>query len=281
MLAYTATPVLAQTSEPLELAPSGQWGLDYGDNACTLYRRFALSEGDVDLRIEGTTPGHNFSLILASEQLAGGRGPVRTVVGPGSDERAYDNPQRGQAGSTSAVRFGDTLLPVDVPNATLSDAASIESYIRAEASITNLLVKNAFDRPVSLRLGSMVNAMTAMRGCVDDLLITWGMDPTTATAVTVPPARVSQARWAQQVHAAFPRALGRAGRSGQVRVVLVIAADGSVAHCHAHSLESQQEIETVACESRMANARYEPARDAAGNAVPGFNSMDIVYSTNF
>lgn len=278
-LAFAATPAHSQSGESLELVPTGQWALDYGDDACTLSRRFTSSEGEVDLRIETATPGHNFALILTSGQLAGGRGPVRTVVGPNAEQRTYDNPQRGQEGSTNAVRFGDTLLPVDAPNAALSDAASIEGYIRAEANITNVVFTNAFERPVSLRLGSMVNPMTAMRSCVDDLLISWGMDPASAAAGTVPPVRVSQARWAQRVQEAFPRSRGRALRSGQVRVVMAISASGSVTHCHAHSLQSIDAIETVACQSLIAHARYEPARDATGNAVSGFDTMDIYYQT--
>jgi hypothetical protein len=279
-LVLLASPVHAQSGELLELVPTAQWGLDYGDNNCALYRRFTSAAGHLDLRIEMTTPGHNFGLLVASETFAAGQGAVSISVGPSFEQRTFENPQRGQVGSTSAVRFRDTLLPVGAPNAALSDPASIERYLLAEASITNLVIDDAFDRPVSLRLGTMVNPMTALRSCVDDLLISWGMNPASATAVTVPPVRVSQARWAQRVRDAFLRSPRHAARSGQIHIVLAIASDGSVERCHAQSSQADHAIETVACESLTAHARYEPARDAAGNAVPGFDWMDVAYLTS-
>lgn len=271
-------PAVAQRAAPLELTPAGNWSVDYGDDACTLNRQFVWSEGSVSLQIEQRRPGHWFGLVLASNQLAGGRGPIIVAVEPGTVMRAWENPERGQSGSTSAVRFGDVLLPYGVENAFRADPATLASYREAEASITSVLFDNALERPVSLQLGSMTNALDALRTCVDDLLLSWGMDPAGAALMVVPAERIGQADWARRVNRAYPRDMMREGRSAIVRVVIAIAADGTVAHCHAHNPQPYPQFEETTCRVLQEHARYRPARDAEGNAVPSFDSMDVAFS---
>lgn len=271
-------PAVAQRAAPLELMPEGNWRVDSRDDACTLSRQFVWSEGALSFRIEQRRPGHWFGLVLASNQLVGGRGPVNVIVEPGTASRASENPERFQSGSTSAVRFGDMLLPDLIENAYRADPATLASYREAEASITSVVLENALERPLSLQLGSMNNALDALRTCVDDLLLSWGMDPAGAAQMVLPAERIDQFDWARRVNQAYPRDMKRAGRSASVRVIIAIAADGTVAHCHAHNPQPYPQFEETTCRVLQEHARYRPARDAEGNPVPSFDSMDVAFS---
>lgn len=263
---------------PIELTPSGHWSLDYGDHACTLTRQFTSAEGDVLLQIEQLAPGHLVNVIVASEHFGAGRGNVSLLVEPGTQAREQDDTLRGRSGSLRVARFADSLLPDTEPAVALVDPASTARFRQLEDSITALSLTNAFDRPIKLNLRELGTAMEPMRNCVDDLLRSWGWDPAIAATVAVAPVRVAQIHLARRVLEAYPRDMARQGQSARVTVVLLVGPDGRVANCRAHNPEPFPVFETVTCEKLREYARYEPARDAGGNAVSGFDWMDVIFS---
>jgi TonB family protein len=261
---------------PIELTPSGHWSLDYGDHACTLSRQFTSAEGDVLLQIEQYIPGHELTVILSGRPISSGRDTVSLAVEPGVS-RVPENQRRGRNGSIPYIRFSDSLLPDPPQDLKAGDAVALQGYAAAEASVTRLSVGRGLIRPISINVGAMDEPLALMRSCVDDLVRSFSMDPALAT-VPRTPATPSVESFASRIPANYPRAMLQRRRSARVRVVMQISPDGTVERCHAHNPEPYPEFELAACDVMTRHARYTPARDAAGIAIGGFDSMEIVYS---
>lgn len=276
-LLLTAAPVEAQ-DELIHFTPSTAWSLDYGDHACTLRRGFASAEGDIVLQVQQFIPGHEVLVILASEQLALGEGDINLQVVPGATVRQMEAPLRSRVGDIRIVRFEDSLLPDPPDNVKARDEAARASFATQDAAVREIVVTGGFEKAVNLPVGTMAEVRRLMADCTDDLLRTWGFDPALPVVGTAPPARTGAMQYAARIAANYPRDMVRQSRSARVRVTVQVGPDGRVTHCHAHNAEPYPQFEVAACEGMMAHARYIPALDDAGNAVGGYDSMDIVYS---
>ena len=62
---------------------------------------------------------------------------------------------------------------------------------------------------------------------------------------------------------------GRAGAQGTAGFRLVIGADGAVTGCTITRSSGDAALDAATCAILLGRARYEPARDAAGRAMPG------------
>ena len=73
VLLFTAFPLLfAAAPQPLE--PNGKWIVDYGEQRCTLYRKFGQGRSSVALRFEQTAPLSAISIVMVGGALRSGNG---------------------------------------------------------------------------------------------------------------------------------------------------------------------------------------------------------------
>ena len=110
--------------------------------------------------------------------------------------------------------------------------------------------------------------------------------PAPAAPPPAPPPAPSQARaaqrdnfnrWAARIQEAYPSRAIRREIEGNVGVAVTINAEGRVSSCRVTSSSGESDLDTAACEGMERYARYEPARDAAGNPTTGSDSLTIVY----
>ena len=267
---------MAQQAEPVHLAPDGHWTIDSGQHACTLTRQFTSREGSVSLRIEQYIPGHELNATLSGRPISSGRDIVSVALEPGP-ARVPASQRRGRNGTIPYIQFTDSLLPDPPQDLNAGDAIARQAYAAAEARVTNLTVVRGLSRSISLNVGALDEPLSMMRACVDDLIRSFGMDPALASVARTP-AAPSVESFASRIPANYPRDMLQQHRSARVRVVMQISPEGAVERCHAHNPEPYPAFEVAACDVMLRYARYMPARDAAGNAIGGFDSMEIVYS---
>ncbi|HEX9955368.1 MAG TPA: TonB family protein [Allosphingosinicella sp.] len=76
----------------------------------------------------------------------------------------------------------------------------------------------------------------------------------------------------------YPAAALRAGEQGQVRVTLDIAPTGRVTGCRITASSGSARLDSATCRLLYSRARFTPARDAAGNAVPDRFQTGLTWS---
>jgi periplasmic protein TonB len=75
----------------------------------------------------------------------------------------------------------------------------------------------------------------------------------------------------------YPAKALREGREGTVYFAVVIGTDGKVKSCTVTGSSGHADLDQAACNTFITRARFEPARDAGGNAIEGTFSSKIEY----
>lgn len=101
--------------------------------------------------------------------------------------------------------------------------------------------------------------------------------PAPAPGEPVPPKEINLQQWAQRTQWNFPPEARRAGLSGKVTVRLTIGTIGRAESCEILQSSGHAILDEAACSSSMRYARFEPARDAQGNATTGTVDKTINY----
>ncbi len=146
-----------------------------------------------------------------------------------------------------------------------------------EAEISGLVVADSFERELRLETGPMRAPMVAMRACLDDLLVHWGIDAEAHRSLSRPVAPKDIESWARELQEKYPHRMVREGRSANVRVRLIVGPDGKPASCHLQMQVPHSDFSETACNGLMRHAQFEPALDAQGRAITSYYTTSIIY----
>ena len=86
--------------------------------------------------------------------------------------------------------------------------------------------------------------------------------------------------WASRIQRNYPRRAEREGIEGNVGVSVQIGPDGRVTSCSVSRSSGSSDLDSAACDGMVRYARFNPAQDAAGNAISDSYSTTIVYQLN-
>jgi hypothetical protein len=290
VVAAIANLVLPTTSAvavegPLVLTPVSAWQMDYGEERCSLLRDFAAGEHHIGLRIEAYGPLPGYRVTLAGDLVAGSDARpidlIRVAYSPDTHVRQPLQLFAGKIGNQPAVAFGPAFLPD-----ARWDANEALAFERAVDSIT---ISFQLRRPFKLETGSMAAPFEAMRKCVDDLVVAWGLDPaaqrtrTQAPMLLKPPpgyelVRVNLANdhpvYTERRYQTIARAQAAAREKPVVRtgfatpVRVMIDADGTVTACVAQGPAVSEAERKSVCDTLR--GPYQPALDAEGRPIASF-----------
>lgn len=84
-------------------------------------------------------------------------------------------------------------------------------------------------------------------------------------------------RWAARIQANYPSRAQRAGEEGTVGVAVTVTPDGRAANCRVTSSSGSSALDSAACQGMERYARFNPALNAAGDAISGSYATRIVY----
>ena len=286
-----AVPALA---EPIKLAPTSAWNVNYADDSCRLARVFGDGKSRTFLLIDRFAPADAFQLTLASKLLtrttAGSEGwrEITIRFGPGESEQiAAMRPASLQnlpalIGSTVVLGFRpDPLAPgTEMPAAgnrsdgkqreapdVLTPAAQVTPA--REAAVNYLEIRGASKEPIVLDLGNMEKPMSALRTCVDELLTRWGVDVEAHKSLTRPPIPTGNpGRWVTSND--YPSSLVARGIQGNIQFRLTVEADGKVSGCAIQQSTRPVEFDETVCRIMSKRARFDPALDADGKPIKSY-----------
>ncbi|WFL78793.1 TonB family protein [Altererythrobacter arenosus] len=89
-----------------------------------------------------------------------------------------------------------------------------------------------------------------------------------------------QGRWAARIQENYPSRALREEIQGTVGVTVTVGTDGRVAGCRVSRSSGSSILDEAACQGMQRYARFDPALDAAGNAIQDSYSTAITYRLN-
>ena len=268
-------PAAAQDNSAV-FKPTGQWSLDYGEDYCRLARTFGDGKDDVALAIERIEPGPSARLILISNAIK----PYRSAeeIGwhflPSDPERKTRYTHSVTADGKQYYNLGPFMLTPFAPPAPGKAPAPPAPFDRGKEqttakSMTGLVLDNGLTAPVQVETGDLSAPIKALQDCADDLAKSWGLDPAKLqgeTAAAIPDG--GGVGWLPQGTVGFADFAKLAGGSNQVR--LMVDATGKPTACAIHWATLDATTNAKICAAAMANAKFNPAKDAGGNTMPGY-----------
>jgi TonB family protein len=284
-LVLAAVPALLAApaqGEPVVLKPDSAWNVDFGEDKCRLTRTFGGAENRHLLAFQQFWPDKAAGLTVAGPAFDKFRSlqrtdvrffemqePLRTRPFAGTVE------QYGRGVIYSSIRLtagesADTNA-VDEPK-----AGGVAQLDAAEGDRVQFVALKQAGREVRLETGPLGDAFKVLNQCTLDLLRDWGLDPERHLTATSMPRWINQAALTRKIVADYPSAAYSQGEQAIMRMRVIVGTDGSVESCTILKATETERLESPACRV-MQGARFEPARDAAGQPFRSLYVTSITY----
>lgn len=280
----TALAAMPAQAKVVEIAPSSSWNLDFGETKCRLARIFGEGEDRHLLFFEQYWPGKYVGMTVAGPSYGRFASRVRTDLSFAEGQKPRETePFTGAVGD-----FGDAVIYSWI---------NVGAGFREEAEIGDVNATKGRGMPqldkdgarqaqfVGLRqrgdeyrlmTGPLDEAFAALDACALDLVSTWGLDPEQQRTATQMPRWTNRDGVVRRILVAYPRGAQQKGEQGIMRMRVIVSPEGTVEDCVILKATETDRLDSPAC-GAMANARFEPALDAAGKPMRSFYAESIVY----
>jgi hypothetical protein len=270
--AVVSASVPATAQDARVFKPSGKWTLDYGEDYCRLLRPFSDGTSEMALAFERIQPGPWMRLVLVGQDV-GTKGKAEELSWSFEPATGPERKTRPLSSKTDEnldyLNLGPVMIAEFTPPPFGSGPAPALPYDReaervAAKQVTGIALDKGMAAPLHLETGSLESAIGALQTCADDLAKSWGLDPATLAGATpaVPDPKGTRLEIPFQEFAKF------AGGANQVRLMIDTA--GIPTSCHIHWPSLNEATNKKICNTLMHNAKFTPAKDAGGTAIPGF-----------
>lgn len=260
-------PVQAQ-DQPAVFRPAGNWTVDFGDDYCRLMRTFRNGDDEIALALERIRPGAQTGFILVGDGVKTFRGADQLgyTFAPAQSEREVRYVRSETADGKQYLNLGSVTL---TPPAGGGGPGAAPAYDRAAEQaaakgITAIGLAKGLTTPVRIETGELGAPVQVLQECADDLAKSWGVDPLATPAA----AEGGGAGWLPQGTVPFADFAKLGGGANQVR--LLIDAAGKPTKCDIHQPTLSAAQNEKICSLLMANGKFTPAKNAAGEAVAGY-----------
>ena len=252
LAAMSAVPAPA-AAEPVILAPSTPWTLDYATDHCRLARTFGEGEQKVALLIDraGPMPVYRFT-VAGAPMRSRDRASWPLRLRPDGDPMEQ-GAFKGELGD-----FGDAVIFSAVP---WPEAVKTPDFDPDFVEIGGLRGDD-----VRLATGSFEAPLAEMEKCIDSLVRDWGLDPDEQRSLSQNPVPLGDiAEWIRSSD--YPRMASFLGRQGSLAVRMSVLPDGTPSDCAVQLRTTPADFDAAACDALMKRAQFTPGLDAAGNPV--------------
>ncbi|MEO1968966.1 MAG: energy transducer TonB [Sphingomonadaceae bacterium] len=286
----------ASNDVPIVLQPSSPWDINYGKNSCRLSRIFGSGEDSTAFYLEKYDIGSMFTVLMAGKTLKHFARPdsiIRFSNGGGALELTA-----GQFGSygPSVVAIDGTLNPDELTHNkhektySTSGDAQYTSTGEGEAadrwsltpaqmqSITWIEISHG-KNSLRLNTGPIDKPIAALDKCVDDLVSSWGLNPSELRTIThqaIPDVEAIKSI-ASDIQQHYPSTAIALGSQATISVRLIIDTSGHVSDCQITNVTEAKDFDDYACKAFEKSGKFEPARDKNGNPIKSSFTTNVVY----
>ena len=267
--------------------------VDYGENSCRLARTFGDGDNLVLLNFESEAPGQVDMFVMGkpldsnAEEVSGRFLPVQ---GKPMKGRTAESPKGGVV-----LWPRVSLLPDDViekyeerdkypaskpgvrpPPIDLAEKAETKArHLEFAALVTELEVDVRRSHPLILETGSLGDAIKTFDECGRVSLRDWGVDPDVDDKIVRRPWSPNVRGWFTPID--YPPGMAIRGQESDVKVRLLVDANGKVTKCTSLSHFKEKSFNEVVCDKFMKRAHFEPAELADGTKVPSFYVNHVIF----
>jgi TonB family protein len=240
-----------------DYAATGAWTIDYATNGCTLSRSFTRGGGTIQLGLSPLTAGVRLKIALRASEA----GRLRTAntatvtldTGTGLEFRYHAEADAAPGWRQAALLGRREMLGVLGTGKRMTIAAGGARF--------------------TLRTSGMPAALAALEACEKDLARRWGVDlDRQATA----PEPIAPGNWITNDD--YPSAALRAGESGTTLFRLSVSAEGKPTGCTVLESSGSTVLDLQTCAVAGRRARFKPATDKAGAAIPGIFAANFIWA---
>ncbi len=266
--------------EPGRLEPVSDWVLDYADESCALRRAFGDQQSPVYLEMRQFQPGYNIQFTVYGDELSMRSRPVEFSVEPDTGPRVAASAYSVNfAESGRGILFEGNLYPSEILEEDNAPGSwSLERLQAREAEVQGIAVGQVFEHQMFLATGRLSGVMNAMRTCLDELMTHWGIDPEAHHDLTRAATPRNQESWARLIASRYPTAALRRGEGGNVKVRVMVGADGRPDECVVSDAIADESLQEAACEDMLTHAQFDPALDANGQPIRSYWLTSVIYS---
>lgn len=271
----------------LVLPSTVPWEIGSHKQACHLIGGFGQGDEQVIMRLSQRNLADAFSLSLFGKPFASEAANLPISLDFGQENGpARLNAVTDMSGERPAMFAGpvtftssadsepDRMMSIEEMRELASKPRGPQVTFAQETAVTHLVVGLPGNRTVTLQLGSMGGPMIAMRGCIRQMIKSWGFDPNVIAGLTkLPEPLMSQGLWVSAWD--YPADSLRNRKEGVVYFRLDVAADGKVSRCTNLESTANKDLIVTTCQLMMRRARFKPALDANGQPVAAFFTSSV------
>lgn len=252
---------------PPALPPTTRWAVEYAPNMCVLSRSFGGS-AQAPAAILALRPlplSNGVEMVLATPAKgvqAARKGRMKVTMQPSGQEQETRFERAPDAsGRRTLTTFGISSETLDA----MKTAQVVELAIGREP-------------PVRLATGSATKALAAVVPCQDDLLKTWGNDPTIQERIGTAAVPQGGGIGAFFERGYYPQTAIQKRQEGRTTIAWTIDATGKTRDCRIVASSGVRELDLTTCAVILQKARYTPALDKAGRPMESFQVQAIRWS---
>ncbi len=252
--ALASAPLAAQgdPTSVAQAATSDQWQIDYGEYRCTLSRSFGEA-APISVGIRMVPGDENADLIIVNPAWA----------------RETPLPQRVEVVfRPSGARFGARALSGPAPSTGhrfMRVSAVDRSFFEEFAGAAGMSLEGWGGELLSVDLTETESALRALRACHDDLMRSWGVDPSVIAGVRQRPEPLG--RTAAMMASEEPLSAQDTPSSFFVIIRYTVGTDGRVRACDVVRTGGYPQAAGMLCQRARSEARYRPAIGSDGQPV--------------
>ncbi|MCB5424980.1 hypothetical protein H0274_06915 [Altererythrobacter sp. CC-YST694] len=285
-LALATVPQVAAGKAPTVLSPMGPWTVDYAEERCSLIRRFGDDEKSLVLQIDSYGSPHQFRALVFGDYVPASNRPTGKISYKFTPDREYRQDQRaifGKSGISNATSFLTAFSPNDISQKEYLKLSEEEvsrrmenlPKVRAEFedATNSMTLRLVTLKEIELRLGNMVKPLAALRGCVDDLYNSWGLDPQPQHTRKRTP--IPDTRSVRNVMQNYPTQMALGGKSAFLSVRVMVNEQGEAGSCIVQNENVDKAFTDAVCAGLARH--FEPALDAEGKPMSSFYQTIVTY----
>lgn len=270
---------------PVVLKPASNWNVDYGAEVCSLIRVFGEEPEQHILSLRQYWPGESFGMTVGGRSYRKFGSRTRTKVRFADGQEGFEaRPFAGKMeGYGAAVIFSEVDVAKEGSTAAQGDPAqgggAIPMLDISAGAAVRFVELQQGAQIVRLETGPMAQAFKVMNDCTASLVKEWGLDPERLRTAQNRPRWLNRDALVQRIVATYPGGALLSGEQGIMRMRVMVNAQGTVDSCTIIKATNTSALESPACEV-MKQAKFDPARDATGAAMPSYYATSITYQIN-
>ena len=259
--------------------PQALWSQSSAGEGCSVRRDFARADQRMTFVMQRMDHEADIQFGLFGDGIARQRGTLHAGFMPSAGLGRFKRIADASIGEMPGLVFSGQPFPTPATgNDESGDRPRSSSALADAVGDTEFFVADGVAvRPLALHTYAIDKALQALDDCLSEKLAALGVPQAVLDRTETSARPVDIDQWAAEIQKNYPAEALRSRYDGPVPVRLVIDPQGRPTHCHVLNQMTAKVLREAACSALLQYGRFEPARDAEGEPLPGLLRTSIQY----